>query len=50
MINDIYELNIEIKEFETEKVGKSINTIYNKIFEISELEVQIKEMKDFILI
>lgn len=49
MINDLYELNIEIKEFETEKVDKSINTIYNKIFEIPELEVQIKEMKDFIL-
>jgi len=49
IINNIYELNIEIKEFETEKVDKSINTIYNKIFEIPELEVQIKEMKDFIL-
>ena len=50
MISDIYELNIKIKEFETEKVDKSLSTIYDahkNIFEIPELEYQIKEMRDF---
>jgi dTDP-4-dehydrorhamnose reductase len=50
IINDIYELNIKIKEFETEKVDKSLSTIYDahkNIFEIPELEYQIKEMRDF---
>jgi len=49
MINNIYDLNINIKEFQTEKVDKSITSIYDKIFEIPELDVQIKEMKDYII-
>ena len=40
------ELNIE--EFNTEKVDKSICTIYetNNLFNIPELEIQIEEMKN----
>jgi dTDP-4-dehydrorhamnose reductase len=46
MINKIFELNINIKEFNTEKVDKSIISIYNtnSLFNIPELELQIKEM------
>ena len=45
-----YDLNIDIKEFNTEKVDKSICTIYetNNLFNIPELEIQIEEMKKFI--
>jgi dTDP-4-dehydrorhamnose reductase len=50
MINDTYNLNINIKEFNTEKVDKSIKTIYetNNIFNIPELNIQINEMKDYL--
>ena len=50
MISDIYELNIKVKEFNTDKVDKSLSTIYGaheNIFDIPELEDQIKEMRDF---
>lgn len=50
MISDIYELNIKVKEFDTNKVDKSLSTIYGaheNIFDIPELEDQIKEMRDF---
>ena len=49
MINDIYDLNIEIKEFSTQTVDKSITTIYetNNLFNIPELEIQIKDMNKF---
>ena len=46
IINDVFELNIEIKQYNTDKVDKSITTIYhtNDLFNIPELEIQIKEM------
>ena len=50
MISDIYELNIKVKEFKTDKVDKSLSTIYGaheNIFDIPELEDQIMEMRDF---
>jgi len=50
MISDIYELNIKVKEFDTEKVDKSLSTIYDahkNIFEIPELGDQIREMRNF---
>lgn len=48
MINEIFDLNINIKEFNTEKVDKSIISIYdtNSLFNIPELEVQIREMNE----
>jgi dTDP-4-dehydrorhamnose reductase len=46
-INNIYELNINIKELTTERVDKSINSIYENIFDIPEIEEQIKEQKEF---
>ena len=48
MINDIYDLNIKVKEFDTEKVDKSLSTIYEVAFNVPELREQIKEMRDFI--
>ena len=49
-ISDIYELNIKVKEFDTDKVDKSLSTIYGaheNIFDIPELEDQIREMRNF---
>jgi len=48
MISDIYELNIKVKEFDTEKVDKSLTTIYQVDINIPELMDQIKEMREFI--
>jgi dTDP-4-dehydrorhamnose reductase len=48
MISDIYELNITVKEFDTEIVDKSLSTVYEKFFNIPELKEQIIEMKYFI--
>lgn len=47
MISDIYDLNIKVKEYETEKVDKSLSTIYEIHGNIPELKEQIKEMRDF---
>lgn len=48
MINEVYHLNIVINEFETKnKVDKSITSIYDQIFIIPDLSVQIKEMKNY---
>jgi hypothetical protein len=49
MINEIFKLNIKINELYTEKVDKSITSIYETInlFNIPELLEQIKELKDF---
>jgi dTDP-4-dehydrorhamnose reductase len=47
MISDIYELNITVKEFDTEIVDKSLSTVYEKSFNIPELKDQIIEMRDF---
>ena len=46
MVNEIFELNINIKEFNTEKVDKSITSIYetNNLFSIPELYEQIKRL------
>jgi dTDP-4-dehydrorhamnose reductase len=48
MINTTYDLNIIINKHETNIVDKSITSIYEKIFEIPELEIQINEMKNYI--
>ena len=47
MISDIYELNIKVKEYETEKVDKSLSTVYEVHRNIPELKDQLKEMRDF---
>jgi len=47
MISDIYELNIKVNEYETEKVDKSLSTVYEIQEIIPELKEQIKEMRDF---
>ena len=46
-ISDIYELNIKVKEYETEKVDKSLYTVYEVHRNIPELKDQLKEMRDF---
>lgn len=48
IISDIYELNIKVKEHDTEKVDKSLSTIYEVLFNIPELKDQLQEMRDFI--
>ncbi len=47
IINDIYDLNIKVKEYETEKVDKSLSTVYEVHGIIPELKEQLKEMRDF---
>jgi dTDP-4-dehydrorhamnose reductase len=47
MISDIYELNIKVNEYDTEKVDKSLSTIYEVHGIIPELKEQLKEMRDF---
>jgi dTDP-4-dehydrorhamnose reductase len=47
MISDIYELNIKVKEYETEKVDKSLSTVYEVHRNIPELKDQLKEMRNF---
>ena len=47
MISDIYDLNIKVKEYETEKVDKSLSTVYEVHGIIPELKEQLKEMRDF---
>jgi two-component SAPR family response regulator len=47
MISDIYELNIKVKEFDTERVDKILSTVYEVNFNIPELREQIKEMRNF---
>jgi len=47
MISDIYELNIKVNEYDTEKVDKSLSTVYEVHGIIPELRDQLKEMRDF---
>jgi dTDP-4-dehydrorhamnose reductase len=49
VINDEYDLNIRIHKYHTEKVDKTLNTIFdtNKLFNIPDLKVQINELKHF---
>jgi dTDP-4-dehydrorhamnose reductase len=47
MISDVYELYIEVVQYETDKVDKTLSTIYDKQFEIKELLEQVKELKDY---
>ena len=50
LINDIYELNININKYETEKnVNKTIDTLYveNSLFNIKNLKEQIIELKNY---
>lgn len=50
MINEIYDLNITVKQYFTEKkIDKSINTIYdtNNTFKIKNLKDQIKELNSY---
>ena len=52
MINEIYNLNIKINQFHTEKVDKTLATIYdtNNIFKIPDLNEQINELKKYNII
>jgi dTDP-4-dehydrorhamnose reductase len=47
MINDVYNLGIEIKPYETETVDKTIATVYDKRFQIKDLLEQIKELYEY---
>lgn len=49
MINEIYNLDITIIPYETEKVDKTLNTIYitNKSFKIPELKEQIVDLNKY---
>jgi len=47
MISDAYELGIEVMQYETDKVDKTLSTIYDKQFEIKELLEQVKELRDY---
>ena len=46
LINDAYKLNIKINPFETEKIDKTITTIYNtnSLFDIPDLKEQISDL------
>ena len=48
IVNTTYDLNITINRHETNIVDKSITSIYEKIFEIPELDIQINEMKNYV--
>lgn len=52
LVNEIFNLNIDIKEWHTDKVDKSIISIYdtNNSFNIPELFEQVRELKEFKLI
>ena len=47
MISDIYELNIKVQEFDTDRVDKSLSTVYKDNFNIPELKEQLIEMRDY---
>ena len=47
MINDIYKLNIIIDRKETNKIDKTLMTIYPNIFDIPDIDIQIKELSEF---
>lgn len=51
MINEVYNLNIKIKPFETEKVDKTITSFYetNGLFNVPDLKMQIVEIIDYVL-
>ena len=46
-INEIYSLNITVNEFNTEKIDKTLSSIYPKIFNIEDIYIQIEEQKKF---
>jgi dTDP-4-dehydrorhamnose reductase len=51
MIKDVFNLNIHVHALEcNETVDKTLTSIHDNIFDISELYNQISELKDFILI
>ena len=48
MINDIYDLNINVNPVQTPKtVDKTLKSLHKQIFDIPDLRKQIKEMKKF---
>lgn len=47
MINAVYDLDITINRFETEKVDKILCSIYDQLFDIPDLLEQINQMKLF---
>jgi len=52
IINDTYDLNIEISKKQTDSCDKSISSLYpetNNLFCIPDLKEQIKEMNDFLI-
>ena len=49
MINDTYKLDIQINKFSTDKVDKTIKSIYDPLFDIPDLSIQINQTKSFLL-
>jgi len=47
MINEVYNLNITINKLETKTVDKTINSVYDQLFDIPDIFEQIKQMKLF---
>lgn len=47
LINDIYKLDLKINKLETDKIDRTLSTKYENIYNISDLELQIKELKEF---
>jgi dTDP-4-dehydrorhamnose reductase len=47
IINEVYELNLNINKFETTIVDKSLSSIYKNYFSINSLKEQIYEMKKY---
>ena len=47
LINNFYNLNINVKEKEGSMVDKTIKTVYDKIFDIPEIEYQLEELLSF---
>jgi len=51
MINNIYDLNIKINKYnDTIMCDRTLNTIYDKLFDIPQLNTQIEELSKFSLI
>lgn len=51
LINEVYNLEIKVNPFETEKVNKTLTTIYetNGLFNIPDLKEQIVEIIDYVM-
>lgn len=47
LINDIYQLNLKINKLQTEKIDRTLNTKYDNNYNISDLDKQLIELKQF---